>query len=145
LDWIVCKKAKSTYFGINSSSKEFIGMFFENFIMNDKQILRIALVCSMAGLIALYIVSLNISPDTLSPATDFSEKQYVSFNGTIEKISAGKGVYYLKISYSSETDAVVFSKDDLPFEEGDKIEITGKTDSFSGKDQIIADRIKVIG
>jgi len=112
--------------------------------MNDSYILKIALICSIIGLIALYFVSNSINPELLNPTTNFEEKEFVYLNGTIHKISDGNGAYYIKVIYSSEADVVAFSKENLEFKEGDKIEIIGKTDSFNGKRQIIADKIKVI-
>ena len=111
--------------------------------MEDSKVLKIAVICSLAGLIALYFVSASIKPESLNPTLDFTKNNFISLNGTIKSISGSNGVYRIKVNYNSDADVVAFSKESLNFEEGDKIQVIGKTDSYDGKNQIAADKIKV--
>ena len=116
--------------------------------MKESMLLKIALTTSLVGLILLYIFSGRIEIDESSIAkidrTDIGD--FVKVKGKISKINDNKDYIVLQIQ-EPKTINVIFFKDanmNVSVNEQDEVEILGRVSEFKGKQQIVADRIRVI-
>lgn len=116
--------------------------------MQDKTLLKISVICSITGIIVLFLISDNIS---LS-ATDISKIQeselgkQIKIKGKVDSLTDKENLMFLTISQEKiETISVVlFKNSDIAIKEGDIIELTGTLEDYEGKREILANRIIVI-
>jgi len=117
--------------------------------MKESMLLKIALTTSLVGLILLYIFSGRIEIDESSIAkidrTDIGD--FVKVKGIVSKVSDKDSYVVLQIEEPKAIN-VIFFKDkelgNLSINEQDEVEILGRVSEFKGKQQIVADRIRVI-
>ncbi len=117
-------------------------------LMKESLLLKIALITSLVGLIILYFFSGRIEIDESSIAkidrTDVGD--FVKVKGKISKINDNENYIVLQIE-EPKTISVIFFKDvnmNVSVNVQDEVEILGKVSEFKGKQQIIADRIRII-
>lgn len=117
--------------------------------MKESMLLKIALITSLTGLILLYFFSGRIEIDESSIAkidrTDTGN--FVKVKGIVSKVNDRDSYVVLQIVEPKAID-VIFFKDkelgNLTINEQDEVEILGKVSEFKGKQQIVADKIRVI-
>ena len=114
--------------------------------MDDKTILRIALVCSLVGVFILYLVSdnINISESNINKINKDNVNEYVKIKGIVTKITDLEKVMFIEITQPSSVDVIVFKDKNISLNERDHVEVIGKTEEYNGKKELIADRIRVI-
>ena len=114
--------------------------------MKESTLLKIALLCSLVGLIALYFISAKIEFKDYKPSAlnkDIGDD--VKLQGTISRISDKGNVIFIEVAQQMPVTVVLFSKDeDLKLRNGDKIEVIGEVQEYNGKDEIIAQRIRIV-
>ncbi|MEK6946083.1 MAG: hypothetical protein AABX32_00595 [Nanoarchaeota archaeon] len=113
--------------------------------MKETILLKIALICSLVGLVALFFISQRIELKDYKP--DFLNKnigESVNLSGKISKITAGNNVVFIELSQQVPVSVVVFTDKNVNLNENDFVEISGKIQSYNGKEEIIADKIKVV-
>jgi len=112
--------------------------------MKEQTVLKIALVCALAGVVILYFVSDNITID--EKAIDKINTENVGDNvkifGRVEKVSNLENVAFLEISQPSSITVIVFGN--LNASAGDNVEVIGKIDEYNGKLEVIGQRIRVV-
>ena len=114
------------------------------FKMKETTLLKISLLCSILGLLALYIASSSIDvKDYRNGVTKVDED--VRLAGTIEKITKKDNVAFIKLRQDSRMDVVAFLNGDMKLGEGDKVEVTGRVQEYNGKEEIVAQKIRVTG
>jgi len=114
--------------------------------MKEATLLKIALVCSLIGLIILYFVSSKIDLKDYKPSQlNENVGDDVKLIGTITKISQNEGVAFLEIDYAIPITVVLFTKNEnISLNVDDSIEIIGEVQEYQGKNEIIAQKIRVI-
>ena len=114
--------------------------------MKETTLLKIALICSLVGLVALYFISGRI--ELKDYKSDFLNNKNVGdsvkLSGKITKITNGNNVVFIELSQQVPVSVVVFTEKDINLNENDFVEITGKVQEYNGKEEIIADKIKII-
>ena len=114
--------------------------------MKETLLLKIALICSLVGLVALFFISQRIELKDYKP--DFLNKNVgdsVKLSGKISKITAGNNVVFIELSQQVPVSVVVFTDNDFTnLNKDDFVEIEGKVQEYNGKEEIIADKIKVV-
>ncbi len=113
--------------------------------MKETTLLKIALICSLVGLVALFFISQRIELKDYKP--DFLNKnigESVNLSGKISKITAGNNVVLIELSQQVPVSVVVFTDKNINLNENNFVEIRGKIQEYNGKEEIIADKIKVI-
>ena len=114
--------------------------------MKEKTLLKLALICALVGLFALYFISTKIDVSDDKPATlNKNIGDDVKLQGIVAKVSQANGVIFIEIEQQNPISIVVFSgatKSELS--KGDSIEIIGQVQEFNGREEIIANRIRVI-
>ena len=114
--------------------------------MKENTLLKIALVCSLVGLAVLYVISTKIELKEYKPnELNKNVGDDVKLQGTVGKITEKGTVVFIEVSQINQVNVVIFAQDaDLKLNKGDNVEILGKVQEYNGKEEIIADKIRVI-
>ena len=114
--------------------------------MKETTLLKIALLCSLAGLIILYFISTKIEIKDYKP-NKLSQNvgDDVKLTGTVAKITDKGNVVFVEIIQQIPVNVVLFKNGDkLKLNNGDNIEIIGKVQEYGQKEEIIAQKIRAI-
>ena len=113
--------------------------------MQESTLIKIALVCIVVGLVILFFISskIEISEATISKIT--KESETVMLKGMVSSIYQHENVAFIKLTQAETIDIVVFTEKNLTLEKGNFIEVIGETETYQGKKQLIAKRLRVIG
>lgn len=116
--------------------------------MKEKTLLKIALICSLVGLIGLFFVSERISIEEIDVSKINEEEigKVVKIIGRIERVSDADKVMFLEIGQEKiETVSIILFKDsDISLEKGDYVEIIGSVEDYEGKREVIANRVRIV-
>jgi len=109
-------------------------------------LLKIALICSLLGLIILYIVAENISIDekTIDKINKDDFGSDVKIKGAVNKIIDLENVMIVEITQPTNMPVVLFKEEDINLSEGDYIEVIGEIDEYNGELEVIGHRVRVI-
>ena len=113
--------------------------------MNEKFLLKLALIISVLGLILLYVISKNIeiSDTTIEKITNEEIEGDVVIRGTVKEINTRGSTTFLVINQESEIEVIVFSNN-VNLSMGDNVKITGQVSEYKNQKEIIADKIEKI-
>lgn len=114
--------------------------------MKETTLLKIALICSSVGLVALYIISESIELKDYKP-NYLSNKNIgdsVELSGQILKITSGNNVVFIELKQEFPVKVVVFTDKEISLNENDYVNIKGKVAEYNGKEEIIADKIRIV-
>jgi len=116
--------------------------------MKESTLLKIALITPLVGLILLYFFSgrIEIDESSIGKIDRTASGNFVKVKGTVTKINDNDNYLVLQIE-EPKTINVIFFKDEtinISVNEQDEVEILGRVSEFKGKQQIVADRIRVI-
>lgn len=116
-------------------------------IMQEKTLLKIAFICSLAGVILLFLISESLESENKSLQLQDPEnlQDFVVLQGEVLQITKGEDAVFLKIR-TGEIVPVTLFQGKLLFElnKGDKVEIKGRLDEFEGRKTIIAEEVRAI-
>lgn|SRR3989338_684708 len=114
--------------------------------MKETTLLKIALICSLVGLVALYFISAKIEVKDYNPSgLNKNVGDDVKLTGAITKISEKSNVIFIDVSQQNSVTVVLFTDDNgLNLKKGDNVEVTGKVQEYRGKNEIIADKITMV-
>ena len=114
--------------------------------MKETTLLKIALICSLVGLIVLYFISAKIEIKDYKPnILNRNVGDDVSLKGTITKINDKGNVVFVDVSQQNSVPVVLFTdSNNLNLKNGDNVEVIGKVQEYNGKNEIIAQKIRVI-
>ena len=96
--------------------------------MKETTLLKIALICSLVGLIALYFISTRIEIKDYKPnILSRNAGDDVNLKGTITKISGRGSVVFIDVSQQNLISVVLFTdNNNLNLKNGDNVEVIGK-------------------
>ena len=96
--------------------------------MKENTLLKIALICSLFGLILLYFISTKIEIKDYKPAKlNENVGEDVRLIGTVTKISDRGDVVFIEVNQQNPVTVVLFSDDDnLRLNNGDNVEVFGE-------------------
>lgn len=114
--------------------------------MKENTLLKIALICSLAGLVILYFISTKIEVKDYKPnILNKNIGEDVKLKGSITKITDVGNVVFIEVNQQSPITVVLFTDDDsLKLNNGDNVEVIGEVQEYNGKNEIIAQKIRVI-
>ena len=116
--------------------------------MKEKTLLKIALICSLLGLLILYLISNNIEikEKNIEKITIDNKDEFVKLNGIVNNVIDTEKVTLIKILQPQEITVVLFKNENktMPIQQGNEVEVIGKVDEYEGKMEIIADRLRVV-
>jgi uncharacterized protein YdeI (BOF family) len=113
--------------------------------MKESTLLKIALICSIVGLTALFFISLKMDYKDYTPSVLLKNAgESVKLSGVVSKFSQAENAAFIEINFEIPVTVVVFADENLTINAGDKIEVFGKVEDYMGKEEIIAQKIRVI-
>jgi len=114
--------------------------------MKENTLLKIALVCSLAGLFVLYFISTKIDVKEYKPnILNKNVGDDVKLKGTVTKVTDKGNVVFIEVNQQSPVTVVIFAEDNnLKLNNGDNIEVIGEVQEYKGKPEIVANKVRVI-
>lgn len=124
--------------------------------MDEKQLFRIALVCTFVGLIGVIIASQLIEVKTISieEAKQAKEGSYVKITGSVTNIRQTEKAFFISLKDNTGEITIAAFPDNkgfvkkgimLPFmDKGSNVSIEGKTSIYKGMPEILAEKIESI-
>lgn len=121
--------------------------------MNEKHLFKIAICCSIIGLIAVIIASLYIEPQTavISSLSGMNEGDYVKIAGNVTNVRQTPKAAFVDVADTTGAVTLVAFNDDAGFvkkealpeglQRGDSIAAEGKISIYNGKTEIVAELI----
>ena len=113
--------------------------------MDESNLLRIALVSSLVGLVILFLISGNIEVQH-SAVVDLNEmaaEQDVKITGVISSVKDLGKIMILGVAQPQTIDVMLFKEGEIKLQKGDFVELTGELREYRGKKEIIASKIEV--
>ena len=107
--------------------------------MDDKTLIQISIVFSIIGIIALYFFSSSVVVDNYE-ISQMEDSSAVKVQGTINKVTHKKGITIIELEQTSVVEVVIY--DNLFFKKNTTLEVIGKVDTYQGKKQVVAEKIK---
>ena len=109
-------------------------------------LLKIALICSLTGVLILFFVSDNIEAGekAISKIEMENVGEDIKLKGYISGITDLEKVMFVEITQPEKIDVVLFKKENISLYEGSYVEILGEIDEYGGKMQVIGNRVRVI-
>ena len=113
--------------------------------MKETTLLKIALISSLVGMIALYFVSTQIDVKDYKP-TQLNENvgDDVKLIGTVTDIADRGSVIFIEVNQQNPVTVVLFTDDDIRLKSGDSVEVFGEVQEYKGKNEILAQKIRVL-
>ena len=113
--------------------------------MKENTLLKTALICSLTGLIILYFISMKIDIKEYRPSIlNKNVGDDVKLEGIVTKISSTEDVSFVEIAHTNQVTIVMFSAKNISLSKGNLIEVFGKIEDYKGREEIIAQRVRVI-
>lgn len=114
--------------------------------MKEATLLKIALVCSLVGLAALYLISTKIEVKDYKPnILNKNIGDDVKLIGRVAKITDKGSVVFIEVNHNNPVNVVLFTEDEnIKLKSGDNVEVIGEVQEYNGKNEIIAQKIRVI-
>jgi len=116
--------------------------------MQEKNLLKIALIISLTGLLILYLISDNIEikEKNIEKITIDNKDEFVKIKGTVSKVIDTERVTILELIQPQQITVVLFKNENrtMNIQKNNEVEIFGKVDEYEGKLEIIADRLRVV-
>ena len=116
--------------------------------MKEKTLLKVALICSLLGLLGIYLISNNIEikEKNIEKITLDNKDEFVKLRGIVSRITDTEKVTIMEITQPQQITVVLFKDENktMPIQQGNEVEIFGKVDEYEGRLEIIADRLRVV-
>jgi len=109
--------------------------------MQEKTLLKISLVTSIAGVVLLFFISLGTGRE--ERAFELLEPDdYAVVSGRIGRVTSKGNVTFLSVYQSMPVSAVVIGKDYVEFREGDYVQLRGKVERYKDRNELIVEEIR---
>lgn len=116
--------------------------------MKEKSLLKVALICSLVGILILFIVSQNISVEekTIGRITIEDMDKKVKIKGFVEKVVDTEKVGIINVVQPQDIDVVLFKEgnETIDIKKDDFIEVIGKVEEYKGELEVIGQRVRII-
>ena len=116
--------------------------------MGEKSLFIIALIGTILGLFVLLVLSETADFKEITLGSIGGEKMGndVKVFGTVSSVRKSNQSIILSIVQPEEMQVVLFTggKGNISFKPGDVVEVLGEVDEFNGKQQVFAQRIRVV-
>ncbi len=112
--------------------------------MKESSIMKIAMIFSLIGLVALYLISGRIEVKDYTARINSNIGDDVKLKGIVKSVRKSDSAAFMEIEQAVPSTVVLFGKGGLNLTEGDFVEVIGEIQEFEGKEEIIANRIRVV-
>ncbi len=114
--------------------------------MKEKNLLKLALICSLIGISVLWGFSESVKVDETSiDKIDFSDiDRDVRISGKVKRINDLDKVIFLEVAQEKieKIDVILFKDGPVMIDEGDRVIITGSVEEYEGKLEVIGNRVE---
>ncbi|MEM4336508.1 MAG: hypothetical protein QXG86_00695 [Candidatus Woesearchaeota archaeon] len=111
--------------------------------MEEKKLLKLALICSLLGVALLYLVSISIKEEEKSfPLIE--ENEYSVISGEVLSFKKYNNISFIKILQNTPVEVVVIGENLMDFKTGDIIEVRGKKTKYKRKEEFVAEEIRKV-
>ncbi len=112
--------------------------------MEEKTLLKIAIICALAGIFILYLISDNIEVSESSIGKIEGEQigNDVKVKGVVKDVFNGEKISIITVTQPSDMKVILF--ENVSIAEGDYIEVIGGIDEYEGEMEVIGDRVRRI-
>lgn len=113
--------------------------------MKENTLLKIALISSLIGLIALYFISdkLDIKHYSLTKINS-NVGDDVKLKGIVKNVRKSDKVTFIEVEQNVPSNIVVLGRENINITSGDFVEVIGEVQEYKGGEEIIANRIRVV-
>lgn len=112
--------------------------------MNEKLVVKLSLGCGAFGLLLLFFVSGFIEAEKVGISElESAENEDVLVEGAVISVKSFDGLAVVEVAEIKSVGVVVFDRDMLKFEVGDKVAVSGELRDYKGKKEIVAEKIRV--
>ena len=113
--------------------------------MKENTLVKISIIFSLIGLLALYFISDRIKIGEYKPNAINSEiGQDTKLKGVVKSARKIGNTVVLEVEQNIISDVVILDKNNINLTAGEFIEAIGNIQEYNGKEEIIANRIRVI-
>tara|TARA_Y100000310_G_C20638248_1_gene792413 strand:- start:307 stop:651 length:345 start_codon:yes stop_codon:yes gene_type:complete len=111
--------------------------------MQEKTLLKLALVVSLGGILLLYFLSSGIDLEAVPGIEEVEENTEVKVVGKLGKVKELDNVAFLEIWREKimKTTVVLFKDSNISLKKGDYVEITGTVEDYEGKKEVIGNKV----
>ncbi len=116
--------------------------------MKEKNLLKLALICSITGIFLLYVLSENLDYDEKNinkiNSEDIGNK--IKIKGFVENFVDAEDVLIIDVIQANNIDVIVFKDNNksIDIQKDDFIEVIGEVKEYKGNLEVIAHRIRMI-
>ena len=115
--------------------------------MEEKTLLRIALITSLFGILILLIIldKIDVSDSNIDAINETFLDRQVKIKGEITRITETPGLYIINVKDNTgNMGVIVFKEEKLELEKGNIVEVEGQVVEYQGKTEIIAKKITIL-
>ncbi|MBW3022655.1 hypothetical protein KY308_00945 [Candidatus Woesearchaeota archaeon] len=109
--------------------------------MEEKKLLKLALICSLLGTALLYFISTTIEQEQ-KPFSFIEDEEYSVISGEISKINTYGNVSFITLYQKMPVDVIIIGENYLDLKQGNTIEVRGTKQDYEGKKEFVADEIR---
>ena len=112
--------------------------------MKEKTLLKIALVCVLAGIIGLWFISdkIKIEEKDIEKITAADVDKDIMVSGIVNKVMHAGKITIIEVEQDKDIKVVLF-KENASLEIGDNVDVYGSIDDYKGEYEIIADVVRL--
>ncbi len=113
--------------------------------MNDKQLLRFAIVIALIGLVILFILAEQIETETISidMITDEYIDQHVVIHGEVVAVTSFESMTLFRVR-DALTSILVVVFEPIELEEGNTVTVSGTVKRYKGELEIVAEIVETV-
>lgn len=114
--------------------------------MNEKNLLTIALVCSLIGILTLFYISntVELEEKSISELDAVEAGQNVRVKGVISQAKDLDKIMLIDVVQPQTINVMIFKDGNISLNKGDFVELIGELREYKGKKEIIANKIEVL-
>jgi len=112
--------------------------------MQEKTLLKISLIASIIGLIALFFISEILETKQVNFITTSNLDNNIQVNGIIKNINHFEKNTIIEIETKQKINIVLFEKFNNPIYIGDYITVSGELKQYRNEFEILAEEIKIV-
>ncbi|MFC1754414.1 OB-fold nucleic acid binding domain-containing protein [Thermoproteota archaeon] len=114
--------------------------------MDEKFLLRTALVCSILGVIVLYVISgrMEIEETTINKITNGQSEGEVIVSGKVSRITDKENFMFIELEKDEMISVFVMKNDYIGLNKGDFVEVRGEVKEYEGKKEIVAEELRIV-
>ncbi|MBU0980971.1 MAG: hypothetical protein KJ709_09295 [Nanoarchaeota archaeon] len=107
--------------------------------MRESTLVKVALSCSLVGIVSLFVISMNIALPKLGEV----DEGVVELAGTVSRVFPGETVTKIILEEGGNEHAIVaFNSPNIAIEEGMEVTVEAEISDYQGKQELIAYRIR---